>query len=215
MTPEKVRRNYHSLYDGLRKINCEAGSCTRGALANGLSLFFLYGTISPLYDFLKEYYYYFFGPTIWLRPTILVPTIFLGTALSLPFDNIKTRLHNMHKLPDGRLPYNGTFDAFLKAIYYESSYSKYSNIFSFGAGFVPAFLRNYFTVLIGVYLSDIAFSNNYEIEEFVEYGSYNKNPYIKHIPHEPYNRFETLDLSLKRQPSTTFVVGKSGDSFDI
>jgi len=39
---------------------------------------------------------------------------FLGSVLSLPFDNIKTKLQKMNAGPDGKFPYNGVFDGIMK-----------------------------------------------------------------------------------------------------
>jgi len=36
--------------------------------------------------------------------------------MSLPFDNIKTKLQKMKKTVDGKLPYNGLMDWLLKSI---------------------------------------------------------------------------------------------------
>ncbi len=72
------------------------------------------GSMSNVYDFLKEWIYFIFGPVNWLRPFCLLPTALAGTLFFLPFDNIRTRLHTMKSLPNGELPYKGTFDALNK-----------------------------------------------------------------------------------------------------
>jgi solute carrier family 25 oxoglutarate transporter 11 len=38
----------------------------------------------------------------------------LGSVLSLPFDNVKTKLQKMKKGPDGKFPYNGVLDGLVK-----------------------------------------------------------------------------------------------------
>lgn len=41
---------------------------------------------------------------------------FLSSFCSLPFDNAKTKLQKMKKLPDGTFPYRNIFDAMGKTI---------------------------------------------------------------------------------------------------
>lgn len=100
------------------KVNAE-GALFRGAIASGWSYGMLLGSMSYLYDYLKEYCYWIFGPTSWLRPLILLPTTYIGTCLYLPFDNIKVRYHTMTPMPDGTLPYK----SFLQSV------TKVNNIF--------------------------------------------------------------------------------------
>lgn len=102
--PNSVRRNYTSFLDGLMKVNAE-GALFRGAIASGWSYGMLLASMSYLYDYMKEFGYWFFGPTSWLRPLILLPTAYVGISLYLPFDNIKVRYHTMTPMPDGSMPY--------------------------------------------------------------------------------------------------------------
>ena len=41
---------------------------------------------------------------------------FCGAALSLPFDNMKTKIQKMKMLPDGTMPYKGLIDCFKVSI---------------------------------------------------------------------------------------------------
>ena len=41
---------------------------------------------------------------------------FSAAFISLPFDNIKTKVQKMKKKPDGTYPYSGVMDAFKKTI---------------------------------------------------------------------------------------------------
>jgi hypothetical protein len=110
--PNSLKRNYKSFIDGLLKVNAE-GSLFRGAIASGWSYGMLLASMSYLYDYLKEYVYWWFGPTSWLRPMILIPTTYVGVLAYLPFDNIKVRFHTMSALPNGQMPYT----SFTKAIF--------------------------------------------------------------------------------------------------
>jgi hypothetical protein len=113
--PDFLRRNYSNLIDGLIKVNAE-GALMRGAVASGVSYGMLLASMSAFYDHQKEYWYWFFGPTDWLRPMILIPTAILGTCLYLPFDNIKVRFHTQTALPNGEMPYKGFIETFTKVI---------------------------------------------------------------------------------------------------
>jgi len=117
LLPNHLKRGYTSFFDGLSKCHME-GVLMRGAVASGVASGVLLGSMSNFYDFLKEYVYWFSGPTNWLRPLVLIPTAALGTFCYLPFDNIKVRIHNMSPLPTGELPYKGFLDAFSKVISY-------------------------------------------------------------------------------------------------
>jgi hypothetical protein len=114
LLPDHLKRNYSNFFDGLLKVNHER-VLFRGAVATGCAFGMLNASMSSIYDYIKEYLYYFFGPPKWLRPLCLLPTAAIGAACYLPFDNIKVRLHTMRPLPNGQLPYLGTIDALRKA----------------------------------------------------------------------------------------------------
>lgn len=203
MLPDHSKRNYKNIIDSIIQVNNE-GVFKRGALANGISLGLLWGVATPLYDFLKEYYYYFFGPMYSLRPAVLIPSVFVASYVSIPFDNIKTRLHTMTKLPDGRLPYNGLVDCMKKIFAYECGLINYSSFHAFHNGFVPFFLKNYFAILAGIHISDYAFSKNYQEGELIETGSYYSSPYVKDILHDSLNRHEILENTSSIHYNTTY-----------
>ncbi|MFM7852304.1 MAG: MC/SLC25 family protein, partial [Flammeovirgaceae bacterium] len=100
LLPNHLKRNYSNFFDGLLKVNHER-VLFRGAVASGCAFGMLNASMSGIYDYLKEYLYFFFGPPAWLRPLCLLPTAALGAACYLPFDNIKVRLHTMRPLPNG------------------------------------------------------------------------------------------------------------------
>ena len=82
--------------------------------------------MTSIFDLCKENSYYFFGPH-WINRffgTFIAVT--LGTAVSMPFDMVRTRLHTMRALPNGVLPYNNTMDCLTKIIRYECN-AKYSS----------------------------------------------------------------------------------------
>ncbi len=117
LPPEK-RRNYSSVFNGITKIIAEEGV---GALWTGslptitracvLNMFMLV----PFEEFkvrLKD-----IVPDLQTR-TIVSSLLasFLGSFSALPFDNTKTKIQKMQKLPDGTYPYKGMIDCFLKSV---------------------------------------------------------------------------------------------------
>lgn len=150
--PDHLKRNYTSLIDGLIKANAER-ALLRGAVASGAAYGALHTGMSQTYDFLKEYLYYFFGPTVWLRPLVLLPTAAVGVFLYLPFDNIKVRLHTMTQLPNGEFPYTGFLDGLKKALKHEGSISQHSSPLALHSGAAPAFFRLYLTLLAVIILN--------------------------------------------------------------
>ena len=203
--PANNRRNYTGLVDGGLKCLSE-GVLMRGTFATALSYGVFFGTISPIYDFLKEYYYSFFGPAYWLRPACLLAATLPGCYFSLPFDNIKTRMHIMSALPDGRLPYTSFKDCLFKIWNYECNYKKYSSGHAYHTGFVPYFLRSYITLLMGIYISDYAFRKNYQEDDFIEDADFYRGPHIKEIYHMPHNRSAINKEIQNMTPKKTYFV---------
>jgi len=67
------------------------------------------------YDVSKENIERVFGKD--LSGTILISSFISGAiaaTMSLPFDNVKTKMQKMTKLPDGTLPYNSFIDCAVK-----------------------------------------------------------------------------------------------------
>jgi hypothetical protein len=182
--PKEWQRGYRGFFDGLHKVNAE-GALFRGAVASGVAYGMLNGSMSSVYDFLKEYAYWIFGPIEFLRPMILLPTVGFGLTLYLPFDNIKVRYHTMTPLPNGEMPYKGFFDTFTKILKYESSLLKYSSPISFLSGGIPAFWRLFISLYIGILVTDHAFTVNYREGELWQTGTVHRTPFQGHIPHEP------------------------------
>jgi hypothetical protein len=153
--PNSVKRNYSSFLDGLFKANAER-ALLRGAVASGCAYGALLGSMSSFYDFAKEYCYWFFGPTEWLRPMVLLPTAALGVMVYLPFDNIKVRYHTMTPLPNGEMPYKSFLDTIMKVLYFEGNLKHHSSVLALGAGAAPAFIRLYTSLFI-VYIFNIGY----------------------------------------------------------
>ena len=116
--PIEKRRNYTSVFNGISRIRAEEGI---GALWTGslptitracvLNIFML----APFEEF-KERLKNVIPDT--KTRTIVSSCIasFLGSFSALPFDNTKTKIQKMSKLPDGTYPYKGMIDCFFKTI---------------------------------------------------------------------------------------------------
>ncbi len=182
--PKHLQRNYSSFIDGLVKVNAE-GALFRGAIAGGFAYGMMHVGMSNIYDYLKEYLYWSFGPAHWLRPVILAPTVFCGVCFYLPFDNIRTRYHTMTPLPNGEMPYQSFTQTIGRIFYYESNLQKYSSPISMLAGGVPAFIRMFLSFYIGIGMTDIAFRYNYKEGDFWEGSTVFGGPYQGFIAHEP------------------------------
>lgn len=182
--PQHLQRNYSSFLDGLMKVHAE-GALFRGAVSSGVAYGMLNGGMSNAYDYMKEYLYWIFGPTQWLRPVLLLPTCLLGVSLYLPFDNIRTRFHTMTPLPNGEMPYSGFSDALKKIYKYEANQFVYSSPIAMLNGGVPAFWRLFISLYIGINMTDIAFRYNYMEGDIWEPANVYYGPQQGYIPHEP------------------------------
>ncbi len=123
MFPEGYRRNYRSFTHGLGKV-LDEGVLFRGALANGLRIAALAGSMTNVFDWIKENSYFFFGPSWINRLAATAGAVATGVAVSMPFDAVRTRMHTMRPLPNGLLPYRNSYDCFTKICFFEGN-SKY------------------------------------------------------------------------------------------
>jgi hypothetical protein len=214
--PKGLQRGYTSFIDGLTKVHAE-GALFRGAVASGMAYGMLNGGMSQFYDFLKEWFYWIFGPSQWLRPMILVPTAALGVSLYLPFDNIRTRFHTMTPLPNGEMPYKSTTDAFFKILKYEADVYKYSSPIAFLNGGMPAFVRLFVSLFIGINLTDYAFRYNHLEGELWEPATVHRGPQQGFIPHEPayIDRYNTdyTPVKVRTKPEQNISLGSGTNSY--
>ena len=79
----------------------EEGSLMRGSIANGCRLAAICASMTSIFDWCKENSYFFFGPSAINRYFGTAVAVTLGTLVSMPFDMIRVRLHNMRPLPTG------------------------------------------------------------------------------------------------------------------
>lgn len=116
--PLDQRRGYKGLGDALSKIIKTEGAATlwRGILpAMGRAMALNFGMLVP-YDKCKVLLAPYFGYT---RKNYLLSAAIAGfgsSFCSLPFDNAKVKLQKMKKGADGKMPYKGVLDCFVKCI---------------------------------------------------------------------------------------------------
>lgn len=131
--PDSYRRNYKSFFDGLMRAS-EERVLMRGAVANAVKIAAIASSMTHVNDWCKENSYFFLGPHWINRVWATAAATAVGTFVALPFDAVKTRMHTMRPLPDGRMPYNSSFDCFRKMFKYEGNPKHHSNPGSFYAG---------------------------------------------------------------------------------
>lgn len=136
----------------------------RGALANGLKLGGLVTCSTGIYDWLKENAYYFFGPVEFVRAAAVTGGVATAMVMSMPFDTIRTRLHAMRPLPNGKLPYTGTFDCLGKILKYECNKFKQANFCALYTGGQAYFLRLWLIAYTSIFLLDAYHSGDYTSE---------------------------------------------------
>jgi solute carrier family 25 (mitochondrial oxoglutarate transporter), member 11 len=116
--PLEERRNYKGVFDAFKRIVGEEGvtSLWSGAGPTMLRACSLNVAQLVTYEEVKEKLKHKFGPghdKAILFTASMVSAVATSTA-SLPFDNIKTKLQKMKKLPDGTVPYSGFVDCAMK-----------------------------------------------------------------------------------------------------
>lgn len=184
MYPEQARRNYRNFLDGLYKV-CDEGAAFRGAIANGVRIAAICSSMTGLYDLCKENSYFFFGPH-WINRlwSTLVASL-VGTLVSMPFDNIRVRLHTMRPLPNGQYPYNGMVDCLQKIIRYECNPKYQNNMLSLFAGFEVSLIRLFLICYVSQLMLDYYHGRHY-IQEFWQPARYHFQTGIDYDIHDPY-----------------------------
>jgi len=116
--PVEQQRHYKHVGDAFYRICTEEGvtSLWKGVgptmvRAMALNL----GMLGP-YDQAKEMISKITGPSKVANLGASAIAGFLASILSLPFDNLKTKLQRMKQAPDGSVPYKGMMDCAMKTI---------------------------------------------------------------------------------------------------
>lgn len=116
--PEAERRNYKNVFDAFKRIVSEEGvtSLWSGFGPTVLRAMALNVAMLVTYDEAKERLTKIYGKghnqAIMFSASML--SACATSTASLPFDNIKTKLQKMKRLPDGTFPYSGFVDCAMK-----------------------------------------------------------------------------------------------------
>jgi solute carrier family 25 (mitochondrial oxoglutarate transporter), member 11 len=115
--PPELRRNYKNFFDAFGRIVREEGilSCWKGATPTVVRAMSLNLGMLVSYDESKERLSKFLGHRpnlVWFLSSFISGGI--AAAMSLPFDNVKTKLQKQTKNPDGTLPYKNFVDCAIK-----------------------------------------------------------------------------------------------------
>ena len=155
--PADQRRNYRNVGDAFTRIVREEGilELWKGVgptmvRAMALNL----GMLGP-YDQAKEIFGKFWGNTMKTNLAASACAGFLAAFLSLPFDNMKTKLQRMKKLPDGSWPYKGMIDCGLKTIAKEGPLGFYTGFPTYYVRIAP---HSMLVLLIGDVLKNLLYS---------------------------------------------------------
>ena len=109
----------------------------------------------------------------------------VATAVSHPFDTIRTRMHTMRALPNGRMPYANSLDCFLKLYRYESQIRYNSNMGVIYAGCYASFVRTFGIAYVSMRLLDYYFDST-PMQELWQPARYNYHGGIDFDIHEPF-----------------------------
>jgi len=135
MKPIEQRRNYKNVFDALFRINREEGF---GRLYRGLGPNILRGIAMNVgmlacFDEAKEYFAKLNNddknhPAMRTQlPASAVASV-TAAVFSLPFDMIKSRLQDMKPMADGKLPYKGVADCFVKIFRNEGFFAYWTGL---------------------------------------------------------------------------------------
>jgi solute carrier family 25 oxoglutarate transporter 11 len=122
--PLDKRRNYKHIFDAFLRITREEGllSCWKGCAPTVVRAMSLNLGMLVSYDESKERLEKWLGKertnSIWFLSSVISGT--LASIMSLPFDNVKTKMQKMVKGPDGTMPYSSLLDCAYKTARNES-----------------------------------------------------------------------------------------------
>lgn len=109
------RRNYSGVSEGLSALKSE-NATYKGSFANVMRHVVLNASLTGPYDYFHEGLYVRFGDFDFVRPTALFLASVVSSCFTLPFDNVRTRLMNLHSEADrNKVNYRGYLDTFRQA----------------------------------------------------------------------------------------------------
>lgn len=145
-TKQEWRRNYVSTSEAIELIKKE-GAMWKGSWQNVLRHVALNASLTGPYDYVREGLWTTFGDYYFVQPVALLSAAAVSAAVTLPFDNVRTRFMQSHPQAErNRMNYAGTFDAMIKAFTVEGSK------FSLWAGYTHHYLSTliYAGLTIGI-----------------------------------------------------------------
>jgi len=155
--PKDQRRNYRNVGDAFTRIVREEGvtSLFKGVgptmvRAMALNL----GMLGP-YDQCKEVMSKVFGQSKATNLSASMCAGFLAAFLSLPFDNVKTKVQRMKQLPDGTYPYKGMIDCAKKTVLKEGPLGFYTGFPTYMMRIAP---HSMLVLLIGDVLKSVLYA---------------------------------------------------------
>jgi solute carrier family 25 oxoglutarate transporter 11 len=122
--PLEKRRNYKNFFDAFSRIVREEGplACWKGCTPTVVRAMALNLGMLSSYDESKERLEKILGKdkanTIWVLSSLISGGI--AATMSLPFDNVKTKMQKMTRNPDGTMPYKSLLDCAYKSVRNES-----------------------------------------------------------------------------------------------
>ncbi len=138
------RRNYGSVGSAVTALG---DNKFKGAYINVLRHVLLNISLTAPYDWYQEALYIRFGDYGFVKPLTLFMAALTSSIITLPFDNVRTRIMNAHSDPSrNRLNYRGIIDVFVKSLTYEKSH------FAMWAGFFSYFASTliYASLTVGI-----------------------------------------------------------------
>ena len=120
MLPAEQRRNYKNVFDAFGRIIKEEGliNLWKGSSPTVVRAMTINLGMLTTFDELKERINSIRGTKDELSTRIMasIGSGIVCATISLPADNIKTKLQKMSKLPDGTYPYSGLLDCFAQSV---------------------------------------------------------------------------------------------------
>ena len=130
--PVEQRRNYKNVFDAFSRIVRDEGflSLWKGCTPTVIRAMSLNLGMLVSYDSSKEWLEVKLGKertnTAWVLSSIISGAI--ASTMSLPFDNVKTKMQKMTKLPDGTMPYKSLVDCAIKTATNESFFGLWTGL---------------------------------------------------------------------------------------
>jgi len=151
--PAEFKRNYPNVGDAYTAISQEKpNGIWRGLIPHVIKAVLLNTVMIGPYDQMQERCWNVFGESYVNKPIAIIWASIFGTAATLPFDNVKTRMQNQFTDRSlNRLNYSGFWDAGKQAFYTEGS-----NCFM--AGFWTYYVKVLLYATLTLYSTDWIFS---------------------------------------------------------